>query len=478
MDSLLKASLSSGKLSLTSDTREAVKQSGMVVITVGTPIDDHKRPDNRALVSASTEVGRGLKRGAVVIVRSTVTPGTTEGLVGSILSRESGLKPGRDFGLAHVPETTIEGLALFELRTLSKMVGGVDRRSARAAAALFEVFRTPVYVFDSPKTTEAAKLFLNVYRDVNIALANELALACEALGIDAMKVIEATRADPKTNILTPGPGVGGYCLTKDSYYLTSPASERGFVPKLLTSAREVNDAMPGHVLGLTHDAFEEAGLNLRGSTIAVLGIAFKGNTADTRESPSFPVIAGLLKDGAEVVVHDPLVPVDDSRARSSEAKRARTLPESVRGANAALILTDHLGYRGLTGASLKRMEPNLKVVVDSRHILEPAEVRSAGLVYRGVGRGSKTKDEIAVAQDDLGSMVLAILIFGFLVLGFTAVSLYTSPTGSQTGLLRTVSTIPDHLLLLAGGGVALGILSALVSRRLDVTPIVLIPPSS
>jgi nucleotide sugar dehydrogenase len=387
MEDLLAKALTSGNLELTSDTSNAVERSGFVVFTVGTPIDAKNEPDNSAIISASKDVGRGLQRGSVVIVRSTVSPGTTENLVGSILQEESGLQVGRDFGLAHVPETTIEGLALFELRTLPKMIGGVDRRSASAAAARFRVFKTPVHTFDGPRITETAKLFCNIYRDVNIALANELALACESIGVDVMKVIEASRTDPKTNVLTPGPGVGGFCLTKDTFYLTGPASKRGFTPRILTLARQVNDAMPSHVHRLTTEALQEAGLDIKGTRIAILGMAFKGNTADTRESPSFSVLEELRQDGADVVVHDPLVSPDDQRLLALKVERAKSLRSSVKGARAVLVLTDHLEYRGLTGSGLKKLEPNLRVVVDARHILDPVEVRSAGLVYRGVGHG-------------------------------------------------------------------------------------------
>jgi UDP-N-acetyl-D-mannosaminuronic acid dehydrogenase len=393
VETLLKAALDTGRLNLTTRTSEAVSESGIVVITVGTPIDEKKQPDSRALVEGSEAVGKGLKKGALVVVRSTVSPGTTEDLIGSILAKESGLQPGRDFGLAHVPETTIEGLALFELRTLSKLVGGVDPRSARAAAALFSVFDTPVYIFDSPRTTETAKLFLNIYRDVNIALANELAQACEALGVDVMKVIEATHADPKTNFLTPGPGVGGFCLPKDSFYLTVPASRSGFVSRLLATARQVNDLMPAHVAYLTRLALREAHLDVAESRVAVLGVAFKGNTADTRDSPSLHVIEEMQKAGARVVVHDPLVPEDDPRLLKLKVERRETLRDAIHGADGLLLLTDHLEYRGLTGTSLKRLEPRLAVVVDARHILDPDEVRAAGLVYRGVGHGNSNREK-------------------------------------------------------------------------------------
>jgi UDP-N-acetyl-D-mannosaminuronic acid dehydrogenase len=387
MEDLLASALASGRLELTTDTTGAVRRSGFVVFAVGTPIDANKEPDNGAMTAASRDVGRGLQKGAVVMVRSTVSPGTTEGLVGTTLAAESGLRPGPDFGLAHVPETTIEGMALLELRTLPKMVGGVDERSARAAGALFSVFGTPVHFFDGPKITETAKLFCNIYRDVNIALANELAQACELLGVDVMKAIEASRTDPKTNVLTPGPGVGGYCLTKDAFYLTEPASKLGFTSELISLAREVNDSMPSHVHKLTTEAFGEAGLKMKAARIAILGVAFKGNTGDTRESPSFSVVNELRADGAEIVVHDPLVHDDDRRLLDLGVGREKTLKGVMKGAVAALVLTDHIEYRGLTGAGLKKLDPDLKVVVDARHILDPGEVRAAGLVYRGVGHG-------------------------------------------------------------------------------------------
>ena len=387
MENLLAAALRSGNLELTRDTSEGVSRSGIIVITVGTPIDANRQPDPGAIVSASKDIGRGLKEGDVVIVRSTVSPGTTERLVGEILTKESGLEPGKGFGLAHVPETTIEGLALFELKTLPKMIGGVDKRSAAAAAALFSVFKTPVHFFDGPRITETAKLFLNIYRDVNIALANEFALACEAVGVDVMKVIEATHVDPKTTVLTPGPGVGGYCLPKDAFYLTQPAALRGFVPNVITAARGVNDGMPSHVRQLVLDALKEAHVDAPGARVTVLGLAFKGNTADTRESPSLSVIEKLREDGAEITVHDPLVKVDDKRSAVLKARRGKSLRDSVRGADAVVVLTDHLEYRSLTGAGLKRIEPGLRVIVDARHILDPNEARAAGLVYRGVGHG-------------------------------------------------------------------------------------------
>jgi nucleotide sugar dehydrogenase len=386
MSTLLSESLRSGRLSLTSDVSKAVEESDVVVVCVGTPIDSEKNPDLSALVGAAKDIGKGVRRGTLVILKSTVSPGTTEDVFAPILERESGLKRGKGFGLAHVPETTLEGLALLGNRTLPKAVGGVDERSSGLAAAVFRVFDVPVYTFRSPRVTEAAKLFQNIYRDVNVALANELALASEALGLDVMDVLEAARTEPKTHLLTPGPGVGGYCLPKDTYYLTQPATALGFRPMVLSTAREVNDGMPQHVVALVTDACMEAKVPVKGSRVATLGLAFKGNTADTRDSPCVPVIRGLAALGMDVVVHDPLADVRRALSGMKGVTSAKGLEEALRSAAVLVLLTDHLEYRTLTGRSVKKMAPKLKVVVDSRHVFDPSEMATLGYAYRGVGR--------------------------------------------------------------------------------------------
>jgi nucleotide sugar dehydrogenase len=386
MQTLLHETLRRRRLSLTNDTAGAVSKSDVVVICVGTPIDSGKRPNLDALKSAAKNIGKGLRQGSLVVLKSTVSPGTTENMLAPILEKESGLSRGVDFGLAHVPETTLEGLALLGYRTLPKTVGGIDERSSRAAAAVFRVFEVPMYIFDSPKVTEAAKLFQNIYRDVNVALANELALASESLGLDVTKVIEAALTEPKTHLLTPGPGVGGYCLTKDSYYIIAPASDAGFSPRILSTARKVNDSMPSHVFRLVKDAFADEGKELGGSTIGVLGVSFKANTADTRDSPSLKVIEELLKAGASLRVHDPLADLESIPLLRGAMVRSKDLKRTLEGAVAAILLTDHLEYRALNSTALAKLAPSLRIVVDSRHVFDPLEIIRQGYVYRGVGR--------------------------------------------------------------------------------------------
>ncbi len=386
VESLLVDSLRTGRLSLTTDVRDAVSRSDVVIVCVGTPIDDKKRPDLTALIAASKGIGKGLRKGTLVILKSTVSPGTTEDIFAPILERESGLKRGEDFSLAHVPETTLEGLALFGHRTLPKTIGGIDKRSSELAAAVFKVFDVPVYIFDGPKVTEAAKLFQNIYRDVNIALANEFALASESLGLDVTKVIDAALTEPKTHILTPGPGVGGYCLTKDAYYLTTPASKKGFRPRILFTARSVNDSMPTHVVRLLVEALTEAGITADGANVAVLGVSFKANTADVRDSPSLKVIEKLLRKGVKLSIHDPLADLNSIPILRRAELSSKNLGQVLERAVALLLLTNHLEYRSLSQVSLAKMAPSLRVVVDSRHVFDPSKILTMGYVYRGVGR--------------------------------------------------------------------------------------------
>ncbi len=391
LENLLKEAVKKDLLTVTSNTTRAVKEADAVLITVGTPIDNSKKPDTKALSSACTQIGRGLTEDTLVILKSTVSPGTTQHFVAPILARESGLTLGNGFGLAHMPERIKEGMALYEFRTLPRIVAGIDRRSAEAAAALFSIFPAPIHVFDSPEITEASKLFENIYRDVNIALANELALICEALGIDVMKIIEAAHTDPKTHFLTPGPGVGGYCLPKDPYYLTQPAAKNGFNPSLIPMARMVNEDMPHHVARLIEEVHTEAGLKVSESTITVLGLAFKGNSGDLRNTPILPIVKTIQEKGARVIAYDPLVDPEEAKILFSETKLAQSLNEAVKDAHCIVIAADHIELRKLTIQDLLEKTKNLKAIVDARHVFNPEEVIGAGLAYRGLGHGRHSR---------------------------------------------------------------------------------------
>jgi len=382
---LLKDSLKSGKLQATPQTVETVQKSDVILITVGTPIDEKNVPDYTDLQAVSHNVGRGLQKDTLVILKSTVSTGTTENLLKPILEAESKLKAGKDFGLAFMPETIKEGHAIYEFRTLPRIVGGITKRCGNAAANVFSIFPAPIYVYEKTSVAEAAKLFMNIYRDVNIALANELALTCEKLGINVIKAINAANIDPKTHLLTPGL-VGGYCLTKDTYHLAYPSKKAGYSPRFITLARQLNDTMPSHIIELINEVFREMNTPLKGARIAVLGLGFKANTGDLRNTPSAPIIKDLLKRGANVTAQDPFVQFHELHRILPELTCTRKIEEAVQGASCTVIATDHLEYRGLTASHLMKFMSSPCAIVDARHIIDPNEAVSTGVVFRGFGK--------------------------------------------------------------------------------------------
>ncbi len=388
LQDLLKAALKTGRLSASTQTAQATRQSDVVLITVGTPIDNRNIPNYADLLSASKNVGQGLQKDTLVILKSTVSPGTTENLVRSALEEESQLKSGNDFGLAFMPETIKEGHALYEFRNLPRIVGGITTRDATAAANLFSVFKGPVYVYDQAATIEASKLFMNIYRDVNIALANEFALACEKMGVDALQAINAANIDPKTHILTPGL-VGGYCLPKDTYHFTHSSERVGYSPQLMTLARQLNSGMPSHILDLTEEVLAEINVNLRGASVALLGLGFKANSGDLRNTPAKPIYEGLLKRGVNVKAQDPFAQNDQVNQVFQGINRVGSVEEAVREVSCTIIVTDHLEYRRLTAKKLKRLMAAPCAIVDARHIIDPEEAHAAGVHVRSLGKPTR-----------------------------------------------------------------------------------------
>lgn len=385
---LLQRVIQMGRFYATTETTKAVRESDVIFIAVGTPVDDKNVPNYTDLKNASSAVGKGLQKESLIILKSTVSPGITENLVKPLLESKSGLQAGRDFGLAFMPETVKEGHALYEFRTLPRIVGGTTKRCAKAAANVFSVFPAPVHVCGSPSVVEAAKLFQNIYRDVNIALVNELALACEKLGVDVIQAISAANVDPKTHLLTPGL-VGGYCLPKDTYHLAYPAEKAGYSSRLITLARRLNNAMPEHILELVDDAFREMNVPIDGAQVSVLGLGFKANSGDLRNTPAKPIIKGLLKRGVVVVAHDPFASFDEVSQILPKIACTRNLEEAIKGTRCTVVVTDHLEYRGLTSGYLKDLMSMPCAIVDARHIIDPNEASASDVVFRGFGKPKK-----------------------------------------------------------------------------------------
>ncbi|MFE1165785.1 nucleotide sugar dehydrogenase [Nocardiopsis sp. NPDC058789] len=370
--------------------QSAVGQADVVLITVGTPVREDGSLAVDQLATACEELSRHLRRGQLVIVKSTVPPGTTSGRVRASLEG-SGLVAGEHFGLAFAPERLAEGTAIRELGELPMVVGGLDSESTRAAAEFWSgALGVEVITVASPEAAEIVKLADNWWIDLNIAMANELARYCALFGVDAHEVIPAANTVPKgsgtINVLTPSVGVGGSCLTKDPWMVWHSARERGLDLRTPAAGREANDAMPDYAASTVLAELERMGHRREGSRIAVLGLAFKNDTGDLRETPALPFVTHLEKAGCQVVLFDPLVDTGEA-LRVFGRELAPSLEAAVADVDCVAVLAYHQEMAATDLADLPVPRPCL--FFDGRAHLAPEYVerlRASGFVYRGIGR--------------------------------------------------------------------------------------------
>ena len=375
MQQMLSKAVKRGLLRATTDYA-ACEDRLTIFICVDTPIDSSRRPDYSRLESALKGIAPHMAKGAMVVVESTLAPGTMLGLVAKMLERESGLRPGKDFKLAHCPERVMPGRLLYNLVNYNRVIGGLDKESLRRAVKIYsKITKGKLHTTDLT-TAEVAKTAENAYRDVQIAFANEVALICEKLGVDAFEARRLVNTCPFRDMHMPGAGVGGHCLPKDPWLLAQSGS--GSNPKLIPTARAVNDSMPFHVLDLVNDAMTEACKDLKNSVVVVLGGSFLQDSGDPRNSPSIPVIESL-KQAKELRVHDPFLTEIDGMEVTKDARKALS------GADLAVFMVAHKQYKTLTPSMLKRLM-RTPVVVDGRNIFSPEKMSKAGVVYRGVGK--------------------------------------------------------------------------------------------
>jgi UDPglucose 6-dehydrogenase/UDP-N-acetyl-D-galactosamine dehydrogenase len=293
-----------GLLFCTSDPA-SIKQADLVLICVPTPITKHKEPDLAPVRSAAEVVGRNLKRGAIVVLESTVYPGVTEEIVVPILEQQSGMKCGVDFKVGYSPERVNPGDDAHSIDKITKIVSGMDEESTRLLAEMYGLI-THVFVARDIKTAEAAKVIENIQRDLNIALMNELSLIFLKMGLNTKDVLAAAGTKWNFHKYTPGL-VGGHCIPVDPYYLVYKARELGHHPQVILAGRAVNDYMPRHVAEMAIKGLNDAGLVIKGSKVLIMGLTYKENVPDTRESPAREMIKALLDYKVEVYGYDPLL---------------------------------------------------------------------------------------------------------------------------------------------------------------------------
>ena len=357
----VRAVVGSGRYRATTDF-DGLRGCDAIFICVPTPLGRHREPDNSYIHRTAEEIVRRLRRGQLVVLESTTYPGTTDEEVLPILER-SGLRTPEDFLLAFSPEREDPGNERFNTRSIPKVVGGVNAPSTAAAAALYGAALEKVIPVSSARVAESAKLLENVFRSVNIALVNELKVIFDRMGIDVWEVIEAAKTKPFGFMpFYPGPGLGGHCIPLDPFYLSWKAAEHGEWARFIELAGEINTRMPAYVVSRVGGALNEDGKALKGSRVLVLGLAYKANIDDDRESPSYEIIELLQQAGARVDYCDPYFPL--ARPGRKHALEMASVPldaATFGGYDAVVVATAHDFFRN---PALYRAT---RLVVDTRN---------------------------------------------------------------------------------------------------------------
>jgi UDP-N-acetyl-D-glucosamine dehydrogenase len=373
-ESLARDLLQGAKFDATSDPRR-LGEADVIISCVPTPLGTHLEPDLSFVEKTADEIAACLRPGQLIILESTTYPGTTRQIVLPRLQAR-GLKLGTDFFVAYSPEREDPGRKDFSTTTIPKLVGGVDPVSGELAAALYRKALDKVILVSSAEVAESAKLLENIYRAVNIALVNEMKMVLQAMGIDVWEVIAAAGTKPfGFQTFYPGPGLGGHCIPIDPYYLTWKAREFGMSTRFIELAGEVNHRMPHYVIDRTVLALNNAGKPVKGSRILVLGLAYKPDVDDVRESPSFALIDLLEELGARVDYHDPHVPATHPMRRRNVPRRSIVLtPAALAEYDCVLVATHHSAY------DWQMIADHSQLIIDTRNALSKVNGRRDHIV--------------------------------------------------------------------------------------------------
>lgn len=390
LSTMLKKAVRAGKLTATAATEEMAANCDILFIVVPTMIDRQKRADYSAVEDACVSVGKGIKNGSLVIFESTCGPGVTERVVKGAIEKYSGLVAGQGFGLAYSPIRAMGGKALQDMQTYPKIVGAIDKKSLEAAcAALSVIIKGELIRVRDIKTAELSKLFETIYRDVNIALANEFALLCEEVGVDYLETVRAGNSQPYSHLHMTGVGVGGHCLPVYPYLLATEAYALDAKLRIVLDARKINDFMPRHVAKLASDGLRVCGKSLKRAKVVVLGISYRPNVKETRYSASLDLISILKKRGARVSTFDPLY--NGSEMESMGLASEPTLRKAIEKADCTILTVADDEFKNLDTIELAAHMSKQGLIIDCTGILDPTSVEKTGLVYRGTGRGLWTR---------------------------------------------------------------------------------------
>ena len=344
---------------------ERLGEPDALLIAVPTPLTPQREPDMRYVRTTVEQIRNRLRPGQLIVLESTTYPGTTDELMRKILGT-TGLECGVDYFLAFSPEREDPGNKGYATRTIPKIVGGIDEGSGRVAAALYQLAIDTVVPVSTSRTAEAVKLTENIFRAVNIALVNELKVVYDRMGVDIWEVLDAAQTKPFGFMrFNPGPGLGGHCIPLDPFYLTWKAREYGIATRFVELAGEINVAMPDYVVDKLQLALNDRGKALKGAGVLVLGLAYKKDVDDPRESPTFEIMSLLLTRGARVTYHDPHIPVAPSMRRWPQLpamKSVELTADTVAKADAVVIATDH------AAVDYEMVANHADLIVDSRGV--------------------------------------------------------------------------------------------------------------
>lgn len=372
-DEYVAENIKATKLMAASDF-SSIPESEIVIVCVPTPVRNGYQPDLGPLEGAASSISKNLKPGTLVVIESTINPGVCDEEIIPLIEQESGLKINKDFYVSHCPERINPGDKKWNVENIPRVAGSSAPEGLARTLEFYEsIVDAKIKPMGSIKEAEAVKIVENSFRDVNIAFVNELAMSFSKLGIDVRNVIEGAATKPFAFMAHfPSVGVGGHCIPVDPYYLIEYARGYGFEHEFLSLARSINNRMPDFTVQQLIEGLSEAKTSIEGARVAVLGLSYKPNVADDRESPSYKLIKILGDKGAHVTSFDPYLP-----AKST----AKSLEEALKDADALILATSHEQFMGLPTADLK-----IKVFVDGRNAFNRADFADKDIIYRGIGR--------------------------------------------------------------------------------------------
>ena len=385
-DKIFENVISQKKFSATTDITEAIPKCDVVILSLPTPMNNQNVPDYTALLTVGKSLNELLSDGQIVIVESTVEPGFVENeLLELIEGPQKSLKSGIDFHLAVCPETANPGEIMKDFQKLPRLVGSIEEKISPIVSELYtHVFGVELIQMPNCKTANAVKLTTNVFRDINIAFVNELALLFEKLGIDTHTVIDAAKRKYNFQPHFPGPGVGGPCLPVNSYqYLNSAKKIDDNFLRIVQEARKINETMPHHVINLLISAFEQSEKNLDNSTVAILGVSYKPNVHDIQIAPSEQIIKLLNQKNVKLKIFDPYFISETV----FEEKVKNSIDDAINATDAVVIVTGHKEFDNLDLEKISK-SMNKPILIDCTGKINPLQAKSKGIIFRGIGRGN------------------------------------------------------------------------------------------